>query len=42
MNICILMGSIRKNGNTKTLLDPFIEELMKEKATVQYIWLYEA
>nr|WP_243122187.1 hypothetical protein [Clostridium thermarum] len=35
------MGSMRKNGNTKTLLDPFIEELMKEKATVQYIWIYD-
>lgn len=41
MNICILMGSMRKDGNTKTLLRPFIEELKDKKVTVQYIWLYD-
>lgn len=41
MNICVLMGSMRKEGNTKPLLHPFIEELKDKKATVQYIWLYD-
>ena len=41
MNICILMGSMRKDGNTKTLLRPFIEELKDKKVTIQYIWLYD-
>lgn len=41
MNICILMGSMRKDGNTKTLLSPFIEELKDNKVTVQYIWLHD-
>lgn len=39
MNICVLMGSMRKDGNTETLLYPFIEELKDRKVTVQYIWL---
>jgi multimeric flavodoxin WrbA len=40
MKFCILMGSPRKNGNTASLLEPFIEELEKNGATVEYIDLY--
>lgn len=36
MYICILMGSMSKGGNTKTLLHPFIEELKDKKITVRY------
>ncbi|QDR81037.1 NADPH-dependent FMN reductase [Sporomusa termitida] len=39
MSICILMGSMRKNGNTEALLRPFIEQLKFEGIDVQYIWL---
>ena len=36
MYISILMGSMRKDGNTKTLPRPFIEELKDKKITVRY------
>ena len=39
MNICVLMGSMRKNGNTEMLLRPFVEQLKSKDLEVQYIWL---
>lgn len=41
MNVCILMGSPRKEGNTAALLKPFCEELQKGGATIEVHWLYE-
>lgn len=41
MNVCILMGSPRKEGNTAALLKPFIEELEKSGAAVETHWLYD-
>jgi multimeric flavodoxin WrbA len=41
INICVLMGSMKKNGNTASLLEPFIEQLKINGANVQYIWLCE-
>ncbi len=39
MQVCILMGSFRKKGNTATLLQPFIKELEKLGASIEYITL---
>ncbi|MCB2291315.1 flavodoxin family protein [Clostridium sp. CS001] len=39
MNICILMGSMKHNGNTEMLLRPFVEQLKSKDLEVQYIWL---
>lgn len=39
--ICILMGSPRKNGNTIQLLAPFIRELEAAGCACRMIWLYE-
>lgn len=39
MNICILMGSMRKNGYTEMLTRPFVEQLKAKDAQVKYIWL---
>lgn len=39
MQICVLMGSFRKNGNTATLLRPFIGKLEHLGAAVEYITL---
>ena len=41
MNVCILMGSPRKQGNTAALLVPFCEELRKGGAEVETYWLYD-
>lgn len=41
MNVCILMGSPRKQGNTAALLDPFCEELERGGAEVEIHWLYD-
>ena len=41
MNVCILMGSPRKEGNTAALLKPFCEELSKSGAAVEVHWLYD-
>lgn len=41
MNVCILMGSPRKEGNTAALVKPFCEELQKGGATIEVHWLYE-
>ena len=40
MNICILMGSPRKNGNTRALLDPFMAECFRQESAVKLFWLY--
>lgn len=39
MNICILNGSPRLNGNTAELLKPFLEELTASGATIQNMTL---
>lgn len=39
MNICVLMGSPRKNGNTAELAKPFVEELRTGGAEVTYLVL---
>lgn len=41
MNVCILMGSPRKNGNTAELLKPFREELETGGAEISYFALAE-
>ena len=41
MKICILMGSPRKNGNTASLLKPFISEMEKNGHSCNLIWLYD-
>ncbi len=40
MKICILMGSPRPNGNTASLLRPFVDELKKHDVEVCEINLY--
>ncbi|WBW99167.1 flavodoxin family protein [Oceanirhabdus sp. W0125-5] len=39
MNVCILMGSMKKNGNTEMLSRPFVEQLKSQGINVEYIWL---
>ena len=41
MNISILMGSPRKEGNTAQLLRPFCEELKKQGCSYTMTWLYD-
>ncbi|MGI5963897.1 MAG: flavodoxin family protein [Lawsonibacter sp.] len=41
MNVCILLGSPRKNGNTAALVTPFREELVRRGCQCETIWLYE-
>jgi multimeric flavodoxin WrbA len=41
MNVCILMGSPRKNGNTKFLLDPFMEACALQGSATELFWLYD-
>lgn len=41
MKYCILMGSPRKGGNTAALLEPFMDELRKNKAECELVWLYD-
>ena len=41
MNVLVLMGSPRKEGNTAALLRPFCEELSAAGADVETVWLYE-
>lgn len=41
MKICILMASPRRNGNTVSLLKPFINELESNKALVKVFNLYD-
>lgn len=39
MKVSILMGSMNKNGNTATLLKPFIEQLKILGVNYEYLWL---
>ena len=39
MKICILMGSMRKNGCTEMLMRPLVEQLKAQDVQVEYIWL---
>jgi multimeric flavodoxin WrbA len=41
MRVCILMGSLRPNGNTAKLCKPFAEELRANGALVDYITLHD-
>lgn len=41
MHYCILMGSPKKQGNTISVLRPFIQELESAGHTTELIWLYE-
>ena len=41
MNVLILMGSPRKNGNTAALLKPFTDELERGGAVVETVWLHD-
>ena len=41
MKVCVLMGSPRKNGNTAAILEPFCDELRRDGAEVETIWLYD-
>lgn len=41
MNVCILMGSPRKNGNTAALVEPFMDELNRLGAECEIHWLYD-
>ena len=41
MNVLILMGSPRKEGNTAALLQPFCEELELRTAEVNTVWVYD-
>jgi len=40
MNVLVLMGSPRKEGNTAALLVPFCDELKAGGAEVETVWLY--
>lgn len=40
MKVCILMGSPRPNGNTASLLKPFVSELKKYNAEIYEIDLH--
>lgn len=40
MKFCVLMGSPRKDGNTASLLRPFLEECQALGAETETIWLY--
>ena len=39
--VCILMGSPRKTGNTAALLRPFTAELEKLGCRCETVWLYD-
>ena len=41
MRICILMGSPKPKGNTAELCKPFMDELLKHQAEVEYITLHD-
>ncbi|MGN1031199.1 MAG: flavodoxin family protein [Butyricicoccaceae bacterium] len=40
-DVCILMGSPRRNGNTAQLLAEFIPELERHGCRCETVWLYE-
>ena len=39
MDVCILMGSPRQNGNTAAILEPFMDELEKSGVSTDLFWL---
>jgi len=41
MKVCILMGSPRKEGNTASLLAPFIDELKSKGCECKTVYLYD-
>ena len=41
MKITVLMGSPRKNGNTKAILESFLEELYAMGHEAEVLWLYD-
>lgn len=41
MNVCILMGSPRKKGNTMAVLTPFVKELNSVGVESELVWLCE-
>lgn len=41
MNVCILMGSPRKQGNTAALLKPFSAQLEQQGCRCEIFWLYD-
>ena len=41
MQVCVLMGSPRKKGNTAALTAPFLEECAAVGVETEVIWLYE-
>ena len=41
MNVLILMGSPRKNGNTQQLLEPFTGTLEARGAETETVWMYD-
>lgn len=41
MKCCILMGSPRKNGNTRAILEPLMDELSAKGTQQELFWLYD-
>ncbi|HEY8888797.1 MAG TPA: flavodoxin family protein [Clostridium sp.] len=41
MKLCILMGSPRVNGNTVSLVEPFVDELKRQNVEVKLINLFD-
>lgn len=41
MHYCVFMGSPKRQGNTMSVLDPFLQELKAAGHTTELIWLYE-
>ena len=41
MKFCVLMGSLRRDGNTAALLRPFLEECEAMDVEAETIWLYD-
>lgn len=39
MKFCVLMGSLRRDGNTAALLRPFLEECEAMDVEAETIWL---
>ena len=41
MQFLILLGSPRKQGNTISLVEPFVSEIKESGNNVNIIWLYD-
>lgn len=39
--VCILMGSPRKNGNTISIVKPFVSKLEENRVSCKITWLYD-